>query len=160
MIYLKTTAEFLVFCINLYQGRMHQTCILGSNILTLTRKVIWMLNRCSLLFPANSWTSPPRNHCVVYRALPITDGTWTRASKTGWGGGWAGITMAIGRVFLDLKKQRDMMVCTDCPMKTKSLHTSQPTLKKWEAWFRCWGNHQALPLEYFLKSITTWVIVD
>lgn len=37
--------------------------------------------------------------------------------------------MSIGRVFPDLKEQRDMMVCTDCPMKTKSLCTSLPTLK-------------------------------
>lgn len=45
------------------------------------------------------------------------------------GESWAGITMRIRRVFPDLKEQRDMMVCVDCPMKTKSLYTPLHTLK-------------------------------
>lgn len=45
------------------------------------------------------------------------------------GEGWAGITVSIGRVFPDLKEQRDMVVCADCPMKIESLYTSLPTLK-------------------------------
>lgn len=46
------------------------------------------------------------------------------------GRGWAGITMGIGRVFPDLKEQRDMMFCADCPVKTKFLYTALLTPKK------------------------------